>query len=206
MSTNDLKKLGCSLFWILCCGIYCSCGVTFYKYYPQHESETRMIYQSCQQGQCCVDTLKFVQLRRKLHYKDKQSSYCDTCSTFFLVEPHKRQDVASSFEDFGFAHYPYSYRFGKLYITDYLSINENLGGIPSYSVLFPRKVKLKDEYIFRSADVISVFRIMGFENVSIGGQDHHCLKLVSQNNYSSDHIDTIWFQKGKGIIKWAKNK
>jgi hypothetical protein len=75
-----------------------------------------------------------------------------------------------------------------------------------FETLFPVKVSFGIVYKYQDGKEKRKYKFNGFENVYIKGKHYKdCLKLtITQDWKTSQYIDTVWFFKGIGVVKWLR--
>ncbi|MGZ4049318.1 MAG: hypothetical protein ACXVPU_00565 [Bacteroidia bacterium] len=75
-----------------------------------------------------------------------------------------------------------------------------------FEVLFPNDLKLDTIYKYKDGEEIRKYKFIGFESIKIKDKIFpDCLKLtVTQDWITSQYTDTVWFQKGRGVVKWFR--
>lgn len=77
-----------------------------------------------------------------------------------------------------------------------------------FETLFPSKIQLDSVYKYNgNCPEKRTYEFNGFEQVIIKGKKFQdCLKLtIVQNWKTAQYIDTVWFQKGVGVVKWLRS-
>jgi hypothetical protein len=75
-----------------------------------------------------------------------------------------------------------------------------------FDVLFPERISFDTIYKYQDGEEKRKYKFNGFENVDIKGRlFENCLKLtIIQDWKTAQYIDTVWFFKGVGVIKWLR--
>lgn len=75
-----------------------------------------------------------------------------------------------------------------------------------FETLFPVKISFDIVYKYQDAEEKRKYKFNGFEDVNIKGKLYkECLKLtITQDWKTAQYIDTVWFLKGVGVIKWLR--
>jgi hypothetical protein len=75
-----------------------------------------------------------------------------------------------------------------------------------FEPLFPATISFDTVYKFQDGEKRMNYRFTGFEDVVINNNVFKdCLKLtITQNWITAQYIDTVWFQKGFGVVKWLR--
>ncbi|MCW3070779.1 MAG: hypothetical protein JWO44_669 [Bacteroidetes bacterium] len=75
-----------------------------------------------------------------------------------------------------------------------------------FEVLFPRSLKLGSVYKYKNGEEVRKYKFTGFETIKAKGKEFsECLKLtVTQDWITAQYTDTVWFRKGRGVVKWHR--
>jgi hypothetical protein len=75
-----------------------------------------------------------------------------------------------------------------------------------FEALFPKYVRIDTLYKYQDGEEKRKYRFEGFETVYIKGKSFKdCLKLtIIQDWKTAQYIETVWFKKGIGVIKWLR--
>lgn len=76
-----------------------------------------------------------------------------------------------------------------------------------FDTLFPAQLVLNTRYKQQDGEEKRNYTFTGFEPVTIAGTVYpDCLKLVVTQDWPTAHYaDTVWFQKGTGVVKWLRS-
>jgi hypothetical protein len=75
-----------------------------------------------------------------------------------------------------------------------------------FDTLFPSQLLLHTPYKHQDGEEKRTYTFVGFENISIAKTTYSdCLKLVVMQDWPTSHYaDTVWFEKGLGVVKWLR--
>lgn len=76
-----------------------------------------------------------------------------------------------------------------------------------FESLFPATVSLNTTYKYQNRDEKKSYVFKKWEDVVIKNKLYkHCLKLIVIHDWpTKQYIDTVWFQKGVGVVKWLRS-
>ena len=75
-----------------------------------------------------------------------------------------------------------------------------------FKILFPKDIQIDSAYYSQDGDEKRTYRFTGFETIERENVSfNNCLKLtVTQDWPTAQYIDTVWFLKDVGIVKWQR--
>jgi hypothetical protein len=76
-----------------------------------------------------------------------------------------------------------------------------------FEPLFPTVISFGTIYKIQDGEEKRKYNFTGFEEVVVNGKVFkNCLKLtISQDWKTAHYVDTLWFEKGVGVIKWLRS-
>lgn len=80
-------------------------------------------------------------------------------------------------------------------------------GPSRFKLLFPKLIFIDSVYSYNDGDELRTFTFKGFETLAVKKKImDSCLKLIVEQKWPENkYVDTVWFKKNTGVVKWLRS-
>lgn len=173
-------------------------AVSLQEYFPLKNGVGRLFYVSHISGTDTLQTDNDSSICKSLLIKGKEIFYFDDN----LFSDDNTIIGSNSFCDGVFYYENGNFIFSPLF-WKYELKEANLD---YFETLFPAKISFDTIYKYQDGEEKRKYTFIGFEDVYIKDKLYKdCLKLIiTQDWKTAQYIDTVWFFKGLGVVKWLR--
>jgi len=172
--------------------------ISFEDYFPLKNGDVKYFYVHQIKG---TDTLQDKNTRSVCRLRVVKG----TGIYYFSDEAGKKNDLVSAIVFCGGVCY---YDHGAFLVSP-LSRTDEIkdANLAYFDTLFPAQLALNTRYKQQDGEEKRNYTFTSFEPVTIAGTVYlDCLKLVVTQDWPTAHYaDTVWFQKGTGVVKWLRS-
>jgi len=189
------------MLFILLIGVYnFSKGqaISFAAYFPLKNENSNLFYVSHIKGTDTIKGNNIYSCCRSLSIKKRE---------IFYFEDDGDEGDTSIIGSNSFCHGVFYFDKGAFFFSPiFWKYELKQANLDYFEPLFPATISVDTVYKFQDGEKRMNYRFTGFEDVVIKDSVFKdCLKLtITQNWITAQYIDTVWFQKGFGVVKWLR--
>ena len=144
-------------------------------------------------------------------HDDDDSSICKSLlikgKEIFYFDDHLHSDDATIIGSESFCNGVFYYNNGNFVFSPlFWKYELKEANLDYFETLFPAKISFDTIYKYQDGEEKRKYRFNAFEDVCIKDKIYKdCLKLIITQDWKTvQYIDTVWFFKGIGVVKWLR--